>query len=127
MVSATIWYNSPSILGPGFMFRLAVMADTDTVTLGFMGWASVSMATTIWPVRRDILWKGTTGARRTLLAVPAAGACWRGAPGVLGGTLVLLAGDESGEGAEEEEDKEEDKGGLSELSLGQKSGRTLVM
>jgi len=70
--------NSPSILGPGFMFRLAVMADTDAVTLGFMGWASVSMATTIWPVRRLTLWKGTTGAQRTLLGVPVVGAWWWG-------------------------------------------------
>ena len=123
-------YNSPSILEPGFMFRLAVMADTDTVTLGFMAWDSVSMATTIWPVRRDTLWKGTTGARRTLLTVPAAEACWwwaeRAVLGVLEGALVLLVGDERGEG-EEEEDKEEEQGALTEPSVAQKLGRTLVM
>ena len=47
----------PSSLGPVFTFRLPVMADTDTVTLGRAGWASVSMTTIIWVVRRATLWK----------------------------------------------------------------------
>lgn len=39
------------------MLRLPVMADTETVTLGFIGWASVSMTTTIWAVCRETLLK----------------------------------------------------------------------
>lgn len=47
----------PSILAPDFMLRLPVMADTEAVRLGFNGWASVSMTTTIWAVWSDTLWK----------------------------------------------------------------------
>ncbi len=61
----------PSILGPDFMFRLPVMADTITVTLGLIGWASVSMTTTIWAVWRETLWKDSARAL-TLLALPRA-------------------------------------------------------
>ena len=61
-------FYSPSILGPDFMFRLPVMADTVTVTLGLTGWASVSMTTTIWAVWMDTLWKDRARAL-TLLAL----------------------------------------------------------
>lgn len=64
-------FYSPSILGPDFMFRLPVMADTITVTLGLIGWASVSMTTTIWAVWRETLWKDSARAL-TLLALPTA-------------------------------------------------------
>lgn len=50
------------------MFRFPVMADTVTVTLGFAGWASVSMTTTIWAVWRETLWKVRARAL-TLLAL----------------------------------------------------------
>lgn len=63
--------NSPSILGPDFMFRLPVMADTVTVTWGLTGWASVSMTTTIWAVWRETLWKDNARAM-ILLALPRA-------------------------------------------------------
>lgn len=62
-------FYSPSILGPDFMFRLPVMADTVTVTLGLTGWASVSMTTTIWAVWRETLLKDRAlalGAPRAL-------------------------------------------------------------
>lgn len=62
---------SPSILGPDFMFRLPVMADTVTVKLGLIGWVSVSMTITIWAVCRETLWKDSARALR-LLALPRA-------------------------------------------------------
>lgn len=70
-------FYSPSILGPDFMFRLPVMADTVTVTLGLTGWDSVSMTTTIWAVWRETLWKGS--ARALMVpALPRAEAWWCG-------------------------------------------------
>lgn len=68
-------FYSPSTLGPDFMLRLPVMADTDTVTLGFIGWASISMTTTIWAVCRETLWKDNA-MDLGLLVLPRAEA-WR--------------------------------------------------
>ena len=61
------------------MFRLPVMADTDTVTPGLAGWASVSMTTIIWVVRRATLWKWARAPR------PPASSGRGGVPGALPG------------------------------------------
>lgn len=66
-------FSLPSILGPDFMHRLPVMADTDSVTLGFIGWASVSMTITIWAVWRKTLWKDNTMDLELLLLPTADG------------------------------------------------------
>lgn len=107
-------FHSPSILGPDFLFRLPVMADTVTVTLGLIGWASVSMTTTIWAVWRETLWKdsalapGAPGAPRalTLLTLPRAWWCGSEREGKALGSV--FAGEEWG--------VEEADGGLLEVS-----------
>lgn len=81
-------FDSPSSLGPVFTFRLPAMADTVAVTLGFMGWASVSMTTTIWAVCRDTLLKD--------LAFTRAEACWWGSEREWWGLGRVLEGEERG-------------------------------
>lgn len=57
---------SPSMFGPVFKLRLPISDDTDTVTLGFIGWASVSRTITICVVWSETLWKDKAKASMPL-------------------------------------------------------------